>query len=37
MCPGGSVLYLLAGFWRENDDSDLIIECKLVPENCLGK
>ena len=24
------------GFWREHTESDIIVECKVMPENCLG-
>ncbi|KAL4501593.1 hypothetical protein ABPG72_018644 [Tetrahymena utriculariae] len=35
-CPGGDQLILQQGYWRDSNQSDVIIECKFSFDNCLG-
>lgn len=35
-CRGGADIILKKGYWRENKNSDLIIRCSDLPDNCLG-
>ncbi|KAL4449825.1 hypothetical protein ABPG74_008198 [Tetrahymena malaccensis] len=35
-CPGGDQLILEQGYWRDSNQSDVIIECKFSFDNCLG-
>lgn len=35
-CPGGDIIVISSGFWRENNETDRIFECYNFPPNCIG-
>ncbi|KAL4467691.1 hypothetical protein ABPG74_013026 [Tetrahymena malaccensis] len=35
-CPGGDVIQVNQGYWRINDQDDLLVYCENAPGNCLG-
>ncbi|KAL4475438.1 hypothetical protein ABPG72_022073 [Tetrahymena utriculariae] len=35
-CPGGDVINVNEGYWRINDQDDLLVYCENAPSNCLG-
>ncbi len=36
ICEGGNILNLAKGYWRDNENSDLILYCQKAPINCIG-
>lgn len=35
-CPGGSIIVVRFGYWREHNMTDNIYYCRNYFENCLG-
>ncbi|EAS05865.2 transmembrane protein, putative (macronuclear) [Tetrahymena thermophila SB210] len=35
-CLGGSNIVTNAGYWRKSNDSDLVLSCNNLPDNCKG-
>ncbi|KAL4428779.1 hypothetical protein ABPG74_001293 [Tetrahymena malaccensis] len=35
-CLGGSSIVANAGYWRKSNDSDLVLYCNNLPDNCKG-
>ncbi|EWS71413.1 transmembrane protein, putative (macronuclear) [Tetrahymena thermophila SB210] len=35
-CLGGSNIGTIAGYWRKSNDSDIVLSCNNLPDNCKG-
>ena len=35
-CPGGFVIDVSPGYWRKSTDSDIVVDCYHLEENCIG-